>query len=173
MSEVSRPAKSLQRGCAGASWRKRIWGMMRRPSRHSLEEQPEGWMGLGRGGACVCTPVCHLTELLRNCCSPRAIHKQQPLCLLDRFSSVCVRHILVSVRCSLFDQHVSRRLPEHLPSVLQTPTNRILFRTLFLLQLARGSKDVFGGLNVILGRARRSLGRWGSPPRYTSPVNYC
>ena len=53
------------------------------------------------------------------CCSPRAIHKQQPLCLLDRFSSVCVRHILVSVRCSLFDQHVSRRLPEHLPSVLQ------------------------------------------------------
>ena len=30
-----------------------------------------------------------------------------------------VRHILVSVRCSLFDQHVSRRLPEHLPSVLQ------------------------------------------------------
>jgi hypothetical protein len=39
--------------------------------------------------------------------------------MLDRFSSVCVRHILVSVRCSLFDQHVSRRLPEHLPSVLQ------------------------------------------------------
>ena len=31
---------------------------------------------------------------------------------------MCVRHILVSVRCSLFDQHVSRRLPEHLPSVL-------------------------------------------------------
>ena len=30
-----------------------------------------------------------------------------------------VRHIIVSVRCSLFDQHVSRRLPEHLPSVLQ------------------------------------------------------
>ena len=36
----------------------------------------------------------------------------------DCFSSLCLRHILVSVRCSLFDQHVSRRLPEHLPSVL-------------------------------------------------------
>ena len=38
-------------------------------------------------------------------------------------SSLCVRHTLLSSRvcslCSLFDQHVSRRLPEHLPSVLQ------------------------------------------------------
>ena len=35
------------------------------------------------------------------CCSPRAIHKQQLLCLLDCFSSLCHRHILVSVRCIL------------------------------------------------------------------------
>ena len=55
------------------------------------------------------------------CCSPRAICKQQLLCLLDRFSSLCVRHISrVCSLCSLFDQHVARRLPEHLPSVLQT-----------------------------------------------------
>jgi hypothetical protein len=58
--------------------------------------------------------------------------KQQRLCLLDRFSCVCVLHILVSVRCSLFDQHVSRRLPEQLPSVLQYPLEQSIapeFRT--------------------------------------------
>ena len=89
----------------------------------------------------------------RPCCSPRAIHKQQPLCLLDRFSSVCVRHILVSVRCSLFDQHVSRRLPEHLPSVLQTSSGNTGprgMRSMFVNEITRWTH----------GRARATLRRW-------------
>ena len=72
-------------------------------------------------GAC-CSHCCFdVSPQQGACCSPRAICKQQLLCLLYRFSSLCVRHILVPVRCSLFDQHVSRRLPEHLPSELQFP----------------------------------------------------
>ena len=40
--------------------------------------------------------------------------------VIDRFSSLCVRHISgVCSLCPLFDQHISRRPPKHLPSVLQ------------------------------------------------------
>jgi len=50
---------------------------------------------------------CASSATLGNCCSPRAIHKQQPLCLLDRFSSVvfvtfsCLFVVLSSISMSL------------------------------------------------------------------------
>jgi hypothetical protein len=93
------------------------------------------------------------------CCSPRAICKQQLLCLFLFF--VCSSHSSrVCSLCSLFDQHVSRRLLEHLPSELHYATDqeRHAWFSRRLRPSAQG-KLVSGPMaldTVWSGRARRS-----------------
>ena len=79
-----------------------------------------------RGSASGVTParpprvLCKCVWLSRVTVARLDLCKQQLLCLLDRYYLLCVFVTFsCSVRCSLFDQHASRRLPEHLPSVLQ------------------------------------------------------